>query len=188
VVSKIGSSPVNFAAITQTATDDYDTLALQFVSDPISAQTITGTIKGQIKCLESSALANFSYAIVVKVVSGDGSTVRGTLYTDFSDTGAEFDDATRTNRKFPAAGSALGSVVAQAGDRIVIEIGARKNGTNASSRTATLTVGDSVASDLPEDEVETGVLNPWIEFSQTIKFSIVSKMLAHNHFSGGIRN
>lgn len=174
VTSKLSTSMTNKSCFTQNADDDYDALNRQYVSDQlIGNQTIdaSATIRGQIRCLESNSLANFSYAIVAKVVSSDGTTIRGTLLSDFSDTGAEFNNSSLTNRSFPASTTVAAQVNALNGDRIVFEIGIRKNGTSSSTRTATLSYGDDNASDLPVDESEQTALNPWIELSTNLVFT-----------------
>ncbi len=136
----------------------------QYVSDPIEGQIISGTLKGQISCRATNA-SNFT-EIIVRVVSNDGSTFRGTLVNySASSTGMDT-GATNTNRKFKTSISPITiiPVTAQPGDRIVIEVGVYSTG----SGTAWLNFGDSSVNDLPEDETSTAVYCPWVEFSQTI--------------------
>lgn len=159
VTTKISSAMTNKAV---TGVSVVNQLARQYVSDPIAAQTISGNIKGQVRAFESLNAANAFSRIVVYVVSNDGSTVRGTLVSVQS--GTEF-PLSATNRPYPSS-TAVTSVVASAGDRIVIEYGAVQS--NASSYTVTLSFGDDSASDLPEDATTTAANNPWIEFSQAI--------------------
>lgn len=163
---------------TQDGATDYDSVARQYVSDPIDAQTISGTVKGQILCLESNGLADFRRAIVIRVMSNDGLTVRGTLLSDYSTTATEFSSSASTNRFFPASGTAVSSVTSQSGDRIVIEIGIRKTGSSPSTRSATFLLGDNGGSDLPEDETSTTSVNPWIEFSHNVVFQPPSSITA----------
>lgn len=157
--------------------DDVDVGTRQYTSDPIAAQTISGTVKGQIRGFMNQSSSNYSPAIIIKVYSKNGTTLRGTLLSSFSDdasSGHEFSSSTHTNRKFPDGGSAsLTSVDAQEGDRIVIEIGARRNASGVSGRSFELVIGDNASSLLPEDTTTTTALNPWIEFSQTIRFPTI---------------
>jgi hypothetical protein len=149
----------------------YDFLVRQYVSDPLVAQTISGsgTVKGQIRVYEINALAEYCRGIIIKVVSNDGLTLRGTLLSHFpSSLESEF-ATSLTNRFFPNSQS-LSEVVAQDGDRIVIEIGVRSFNTITSAYNAYFRFGDAAASDLPEDETSTSDYNPWVEFSQTLDF------------------
>lgn len=154
------------------ATQFDDGLCVQFVSAPIAAGPIAGTLKGQLRASRTGsgggASGGLRAQIVVRVVSNDGSTFRGTLYagdldvTNTTDPTSEF-AGTATNRAFPRGGAvALSPVSAQTNDRIVIELGARRHGGDA---TPILTVGDNSGTDLPEDETTTTAGNPWIEFS-----------------------
>jgi len=151
-------------------------LGMQYVSDPIDGQTISGTVKAQIICRESNAATDATMAITIKVVSNDGGTLRGTLLaiaaSDLINTSPPEWTTTATNRRFLDASEVtpvtLTPVVAQDGDRIVVEIGMREV-TTTSSRYGRFWLGDDGASDLPEDDTTTDTtMNPWIEFSQTI--------------------
>jgi hypothetical protein len=144
-------------------------LLRQYVSDPIVAGDITGTVKGIIRAAEAGTLQDLCPQIRIRVCSNDGSTFRGTLI-DFNN-GAlsnEFVVTTLTNRKYPrgwsGAGTSVSTVTAQTDDRIVIEVGWREavagEGANGNLR-----FGDAAGADLAEDETGTTDNNPWIEFS-----------------------
>lgn len=157
------------------ASGTFDVLIRQYISDPIAAVTISGTVKGVIRALESNTDADLRSQMVIRVVSYDCATIRGTLIaSDASALTSEWDAATLTNRKFPLAwtgsGTSVSSVAAQDGDRIVIEVGYRAHNTTVSSRNGTLRFGDASGSDLAEDETSTADNNPWVEFSDTITF------------------
>jgi len=166
----------NSAFVTKASTDavvtsPYDVLNRQYVSDPIVAQTITGTVKGQLLCYESNAAADFCRAMVIKVVSNDGITLRGTLLSEFPVAlTSEYSAVALTNRYFPPALTALTPVICLDGDRLVIEIGTRSFNTVATTYTINQRFGDSSVSDLPEDETDVNDYNPWIEFSMDIDF------------------
>ena len=152
-------------------------LCRQYVSDPIAAQTISGTIKGQVRCTESNGAVNGTVAVSIRIVSNDGATERGTLLAiSASDNTAATppEMATSiTNRRLQdvneSASLALTNQTAENGDRIVIELGYREVYANT-NRNASLNFGDNSASNLPEDDADTNVYNPWVEFSQTIIF------------------
>lgn len=170
------SSAFATAAVTETTSNvnNRDVLIRQYVSAPLTAQTITGTLKGQVQISESNASANMLPQIVVNVVSKDGTTVRGTLYGGDTRT-TNVDELTTAlrNQRIPATGVSpvtLTSVTAQDGDRIVVEIGVRAQNTSNTNYTATANFGDSGASDLTEGGAETTNLNPWVELSANLTF------------------
>lgn len=162
-------------------TNGQDSLVAQYVSEPLAAGAISGTVKGILQAWETSAGANARAQIVIRVVSNNGATVRGTLLAaDPALLASEFPWAgdPPANRKFPLAwvapGATLSSVTAQADDRIVIEIGARSHKTlqGIGTLNASLKFGDPTAgSDLAENETDTAAGVPWIEFSQTLSFT-----------------
>lgn len=142
---------------------------VQFVSDELSAQTIAGTIKAYLRC-NSDAEADISPRMLIRVVSNDGTVVRGTLLALGNYGGANFSTAAFQNRIF-ADGDALSGLAVLAGDRLVIEIGAN----NPSGGDCFVGFGaPSVTSDLPENESETAALVPWIEFSGDVGFQVVA--------------
>jgi hypothetical protein len=139
---------------------------VQLVSDPIPAQTVSGTVKVQCRVKQSSVLAHYDRLMMsIRVVSNDGTVSRGYLLgiNNYASTAA-FTTGTARNKK-GADGDALTPVVAQANDRIVIEFGVSPSTNAAGGGTITLTVGDNSGTDLPEDETTTAANNPWIEFS-----------------------
>jgi hypothetical protein len=161
-----------------TATNPNDDLGFQFISNPLTAQTIsnTGFISGVIQAIQSTAATDARAQLIAKVMSNDGVTTRGTLVSfNTSALSNEFDSTTLTNRLFPVGWSGSGapiasSVTSQNGDRLVIEIGARVfNATTGT--TYSLRFGyDPSTSDLLANEVDTASGNPWIEFSQDLLF------------------
>lgn len=152
-----------------------DRVLAQFISPPLNGnQTISGAIKGQMKASEStSAASDLRAQVVIRVLSNDGTTVRGTLVA--SDTAAlssEFALNTRTNRKFPRGSPVTPtSVNALDTDRIVVEIGYRKHENNTSNRTGIIQIGNPTGTDLSEDETSTAADTPWIEFADTLVFA-----------------
>lgn len=149
-----------------------DVLMGQFVSEPLAAQTINGDVKGIIRALESAASADMRAQMNIRVITAVN-TVRGTLLAhDTSALSNEFDATTLTNRKFPVnwtgSGTALSSVVAESGDRIVIEIGFR--GFTGAGPNASLEFTGANATDLAENETDVLQNTPWIEFSADLVF------------------
>jgi hypothetical protein len=178
LTAKINSAFGNQPGFSSTGAGAEYTLLKQYISDPLTAQTITGTVKAQMKCKEMYAAQNATLAIGIRVVSYDGDTVRGTLLaitaSDKTDTTPpEFATSDFINRRFLNAAEStpvsLSSVVAQNGDRLIVEIGFREE--NVNQQLAAITFGDNSPNDLPEDDTSTSLYNPWIEFSQTLTFS-----------------
>jgi hypothetical protein len=174
-LSSVASSTamISVAGDEAVSTSPLDVLVAQFVSEPLAAQTISGTVKGQIRASESNADADYRAQIVIRVVSNDGTTVIGTLLAaDASALSSEF-ATTLTNRKFPLAASspaALTSTAVSAGDRLVVEIGFRSHNAHTTSRSGTIRIGSAATTDLAEDESTTADDRPWIELSGTITF------------------
>ena len=165
VTTKINSAMVNASATTLLSVGDE--VLCQYVSASLDAQTITGDVKIYARASETLATVNAFSRIVLKVVSNDGGTDRGTLlaFGDYS-TGAEWNTSLR-NKSF-ADIDPPSSVTTQSGDRLVLEIGFNHA---AVISAAQISVGDDSASDLPEDETTTTADNPWLEIGQTITFA-----------------
>jgi hypothetical protein len=146
-------------------------LSRTYVSDPIRAQTIpASTVKGTIRVLESAANDNLNaMRIQIRVVNSTGTTFRTpALYGPTNGTVAEFSTTLRAKRL--AVGGATSSVVAQAGDRIVIDIGTT-NTVSGSSLSDTISYGNDSTTDLGDNETDTGAFNPFIEIATAITFS-----------------
>lgn len=143
----------------------------QFVSQPLNAQTITGTFSGQVRCREGLAAQNVFLRMILYVVSADGSVVRGVLLA-LADYGipTEIVAGTARNHVIANVGTAVTNVNAQFGDRIVFELGY----TDAAGVAPRAIVHyQAVVTDADYDagnETDTGVKNPWIEFSQDLSF------------------
>ena len=153
---------VSFADATNT---NKDILFRQYITPPIVAQTIAAqTLKFQIRGAERIAGNNMFTAIGARVVSNDGITVVGTLLAVTKD-GLEVDASTTLeNRLFSATTT---QVIANEGDRIVIEIGTGGDpaNTGGADHDSDLRIGDVAASDLAEDDTTTTDNNPWVEFT-----------------------
>jgi hypothetical protein len=146
---------------------------------PLAAQTISGTVKGQMRAAESNSGANATLALAIKLVQPNG-TDRAVLLaqtaSDSATAGHELVVTTLTNMSFQdAAESAsltLSSQTATAGDYLVIEWGVRT--ATATARTVTLSYGNDSATPLPEDTSTTAANTPWWEFSQTLLFLVTT--------------
>lgn len=155
-------------AIPEAAGNDVNGLARQYITDPVSAQTITGTVKGQARVCAVAVAVSAMSQMLIRVVSNNGSTYRGTLI-DFNNAPVSaVAAAAYTNRHFPhlpttQTSITVSAVAALAGDRIVIEIGSRMKVGGESG--VGINFGDNSVTDLGENLTDTAANNPWIEFS-----------------------
>ena len=145
-------------------TTTQDILMAQYTSFAISAQTITGTVSLVAnQCNQDASTNNCTLAVNIYVVSNDGATVRGVLFSVYG-TGTNFSFAS-ANAKIVSLGT-LTSQIAQEGDRIVVEMGVRTTAPttagSASLLLATTSINDSALS------TGAGLANSWVEFSQDI--------------------
>lgn len=151
--------------ITIPITTTQDILSRQFISSPIPAQMLLGTFSLVIRTREVNAGGNATLAVVVKVVSQDGTVVRGTLFSTFN-TDTEFGTTAATRIVNAQAITALTTLP---GDRIAVEIGAHAAapsvGTTFHARIGT---ADPTFTDFALTSGLTTALNAWCEFSQDL--------------------
>lgn len=141
---------------------DTNGLVVQLTSRPVTAQTLSGTLTGVISV--AGPASSGTYAIIVKVMASNGTTVRGTMLaiTQCVEGGA----GTKTTLHTITFNSALSSVSASAGDVIVFELGWQIGGGGLMlSR-----LGDSAGSDFALTANLATDLNPWLEISSSVTF------------------
>lgn len=155
----------NSTTMTVPITTTQDILCRQFVGDPLRAQTISGTISAVIRVFESATTANVTLALLAKVVSQDGGTARGTIFSTFN-TDTEWPLSASAATRIVNA-QALSSLAIQAGDRLVIEIGGHAAGPTAAT-SYNMRFGNSAASDFALTTALTTDLNPWVELSKDL--------------------
>lgn len=170
---KANSTNANFDVTKAVATNPADILTGQFISPPLAAQTITASaVKAYLQALESNAANDARAQMLIRVLSNDMGTVRGTILAlDTTALSNEF-DTTLTNRAFPVGllNATLSSLAINDGDHICVEVGARYfvATTSISHR---LRFGDATSdTDLAENETDTADGTPWIEFAQDLIF------------------
>jgi len=150
------------------ATTSSQTLWAQFISEPLDVdQAISGTGTVIIRTLEGGSTEDAHLAFVVRVMVGDTSTERGTLWSSIAST-SEFPTGTPATRRH--SGVALSAVNALAGDRLCAELGV-VGVTPANAANITLRIGDpSGTADFANTVGLTTDLCPWWELSQTLTF------------------
>jgi hypothetical protein len=141
----------------------------QYVSQPLAANASLnlGTIVGYIPCYESSSSMNACPTCIIRLVSKDGATVRGTLLS-YIPTSTANEYATSTSyytRAHPPSAAASALTVTE-GDRIVVEVGTFWNNTVSTSYNSRMYLGsNSTQSDAPTGATSVATTtNPWVEF------------------------
>jgi len=162
---------------------DRDVLFRQHISPPLVAgQTITGaqSIKAQFRVSEVDLGNNLFFALGIRVIAGDGTTVQKTVLSVTRD-GLEAVTAL-TNRQFTAT-SAVTNYTTVAGDRLVLETGMGGDPGGGKDHDSTIRFGDASASDLSEDDTSTTDNNPWVELNDTLNFTTEA---AAKKYTGGM--
>jgi len=138
-------------------------LMRQYVSKRLNgAQTVSGTVKGTIRVLESAANDNID-KVSLKLVCIDefGTTATGTMLA-VGDYGPTNEWATSLTNRRIADGDTMTTVNCNDKDRILVEIG-YNNTTTGTSITGTMNFGDDSVTDLADDEAGTAANNPFVE-------------------------
>lgn len=156
-------SPLADKTVTVPITTTQQILSRQFVGPPMPPIRIEGTFSLVIRCSESATSANAHIAFILRVVSQDGGTVRGTLASQLA-TATEFTTAAQTRIINAAALTALTTLP---GDRLVLEIGVHAQAPTA-AQSAVHRFGNSAASDFALTSGLTTDLNPWAELSSDL--------------------
>lgn len=150
-----------------------------FVSKPLTAQSISGTVKGQMRCYEGGTGMNLSSQMRIYLIDGVTGAIKSTLYGGAGAwaSGAEW-STTTTNRQMPQGGSvALTSQTAVAGDRLLAMVGAIC-GANFTGMPFFLDTKAFTGADLPEDTTTTDATRtPWLEFSADLVFDTDVEMV-----------
>jgi hypothetical protein len=169
--------------VTGTGVQYDDCLMVQAISPPLAAQTISGTFKGYFRVRSNLASFDGRSQLVIRVVSADGATVRGTLYAGDTGTGTVTQEwpassSTFTNRSFPrSVPASLSSLAISAGDRLVIELGFRIHSASNDQGQLRLGILDPATypTDLAENETDQGDHGRgWLEFSSAITLAASS--------------
>lgn len=170
-------------ALTQFNTDNAagvtDVLAFQFISeDPLPGGPVDpGTFALITKAVDDQGSDAYMQA-VIRVVSGDGLTERGVLYsgqtftvTSPTSTDPNYGYTNSTGLTNPRSRRVLGSctpLVAEPGDRLVVELGSRDCELAAGSHVQGLTTGSTSIVDWGIDSINnTNIDRPWIEFTRS---------------------
>jgi hypothetical protein len=139
------------------------TLDRRYISAQLNgAQSVSGTVKGELQVLEGAATDNIDRIYFgLFVVDAAGTTLRGTLLAvNFYATNTEFGTAFAQRRM--ADGDTVTTVSASDGDRIQLELGFGMSATGTTPQ-AQAEYGQAEADLLDAGSATTG--SPWIELS-----------------------
>lgn len=148
----------------------------QWISPPLAAQTLSGTVRGQMMGKNHTGSRAWGGVCVIRVIQSDGVTVRGTLFDGSVDPTNMYPmaEGPDPHRNEPLMiNETLTSVDCEDGDYLVFEFGVIRGASWGSGEQWDFRTGDDLQEDLPivaatvRDEV---VRNPWIEFSNPIRF------------------
>lgn len=152
VIANLGIAETN-------ATLDFDVLLARYISGPLAAQTINGTIDACIALSSSSAAANLHWHLHIYVTQGDTDTPRGTLLSDYTEAAGTNEWPTSNTFWTLNAAATLSSLAISAGDRVVIEVGYVSREASATSRTGTVWLGTSTSNLGPAADGVAGATN-----------------------------
>lgn len=140
----------------------------QYVSPPLSAQTLTGNVRMQLRARELASTDNVRPYLGIHVFSEDGTTYRATLLAVgfYNSTITEL-STTQTNTAF-ADGDALTPYTCVDGDRVVVEIG--YSDVAGTTPQALARYGAPAGPDFGENNTDTSDLAPWVEFHTSLEF------------------
>jgi hypothetical protein len=170
-ITKTNTSLADVAR-TWPATDTQQWVFFQFQSQVMTAAyswTTSDTVSMVMRGLQAAAQTDSYLVYSVRVVSGDGATVRGTVGLYHSTGTGEFTTSAQT-RIHSARTDDASNFSSSIGDRVIIEIGV--HGITPSATAVTLRIGDpSATADFALTSGLTTDLCPWVELSRDVSFT-----------------
>jgi len=137
-------------------------LGVQFLSDPLAAQTLTGSLTGQVRFQQSSITSTTGQGVIyLRVINPNGSIA--------SEVGNYTTGNLTTTYSTYTLTIALGTLNITAGQMLCIELGWNYSvGTNT-TRTCNISQGSSSGTDQSSGSAA-NAYNPWVQFPQTLAF------------------
>ena len=134
----------------------------------IGAQTISGVVQCNMRTIESNTLANEVAGIKIWLADSAGTSTSEVLLdmTNAGNSTDEYNAVTAAARNFPtkARTHTVTSQTSSNNDYLVIELGTYYNNTSSTARTDIFRYGDTAATALDRDDVETTDNHPWCDF------------------------
>lgn len=138
---------------------------MRFVSLPFDGSysfATTDTVQWMVGAVASSTSNSaWTFRVHIFVIQDDNVTVRGTLVSN--STGATTFTTSAAGRSDTV--NLSNNVTVQKGDRIVMELGYSRTGSNSTSRSATFNYGNMGTTDLSSGSASVTTQPGWIEFS-----------------------
>ena len=171
VVRRIMGTAQNAATetVAGSVADASSSLAVQLVSPPLAAQSITGTITIMTRSRELDFADNVNKRYrSVRVYAADGTTLRGT-FNPFAATSSTTEFSTSFQGQIHAQNNGVGTLAVSDGDIIVVELGPGVNTTGDGSSQWEMVLGGTGTDHAVTNSDTTGTV-AWLEFSQTLTF------------------
>lgn len=190
VLTKIASAFTSIDENTGTI-NPYTEGVLRYVLGPVSAQTITGTVRAVMRVSESHTATNANLRMAIKIIQPNGADRAILLDETSSDSASAPYEMTTTlsSKRVWTSGEAepltLTDQAASTGDYVVIEIGHRSS--TGTDRTISYNIGDNSANDLAYGDDETNAYCPWVEFSMNITMQTVISLDTATITAGGLQ-
>ena len=137
----------------------------QWQTEPLLEQYVFSagdSVRTVLQCAQQTVNTDTNLAFSLRVSSPDGLTVRGTLLWS-GEVGTEFSISACTRI---LGGNFSGDVTAQAGDRLIFELGL--HGETPAAENVRIRIGDSAEADFEYAADLTTDLNPWWEISRDV--------------------
>jgi hypothetical protein len=132
----------------------------RWISAPLNAQTISGTVTWCVGSAVGSVIIPGLQVIYIYATAGDADVVRGTLLSM-----AQSATFTTTSGAGQQTVANLTSVALLGGDRLVIEYGHQMTPTSSTSRSTTSWYGNTGATDLTSGSTAVTTQPGWFDFS-----------------------
>lgn len=164
--------PSYIHSVAGTGTSGQYVAVVRSVSEPLAAQTISGTLKGLVTAMESSATADYTIAVGAKVIKPDG-TDRGVLLNPTAPNDLTYEISTNAlGRRLMDASEnadiALSSVTVSRGDRLVVEVGFYSQSTSTATCYLYMIPETTDVADWVDENSGGAGQQTWVEFSQDI--------------------
>jgi hypothetical protein len=166
-----GGEAMSDVAFSDSDATNKDVLFRQYVSPPLApGQALSArSYKAQVRCRETSPANQMFMRASFRIIAGDGATVNKVLGSMIGSAAESYDVSLRNLQL--AVTVPVYSYTTVAGDRIVVEIGLGGDPNSGFTHSATMRLGSSPATDLPENNTETNDWAPWAQLPDTLAFS-----------------
>lgn len=179
------STTMTTVSFTDANDTNRDVLFRQYVSEPLAAQSISAqSVVFRMRAKERATSCNLFTTVDIRLVSNDGSVVRGNIVSMRRD-GSEASATALTNRNNTGNSTAI---TCHSGDRLVIEVGMGGDPAAGSDHDSDISIGDDSTTDLGANDTDTSAFNPYVEFANDLIFFETGDIIVHEISSQGAIN